>query len=375
MRRILSLVKAYFPHLGGVETIARRIAEGAARRGDAVTVLCFGEGPEREERNGVTILRIRPFLSVGSAPLSATYAAVFYRLLPQTEVVHLHVPNPAAELAWLAAPRSLRRPSLCTYQGDVRRPQLFAPAYRFLQRRFLRRCSVVVTSSPHLSVSSPVLRGLPCRVVPLGVRTERFALCRERHISPEVRQSVLGLSRPTAIFVGRLVYYKGIEVLLRALALVPGLSLLLVGEGPLQASLIDLACELGLLGRLRFVPPLPEDRYPELFALGDFLVLPSVHPVESFGLVVAEAMAAGLPVVTTNLGTGTSFVNRSGETGFVVPPGDVPALARTLRRLRDDPSLCRTLGERARERARCYFDEERMLADYLRLYDELCPSR
>ena len=381
MKQILSLAKAYHPHLGGVETIVRAIGEGAREKGYATRVLCFGKGPKEEEIAGVRVHRISATLSLGSAPLSPEYFKEFRHLALQADLVHIHSPNPAGELAWLSAPPELRKnlPSLCTYQGDPVRPRLLAPAYLGILRRFLAACSAIAVSSPPLLASSKALirERSRCRIIPLGVRTERFRppLQRDSIETSQETDPTSGLSSPLGLFVGRLVYYKGVEVLLEALARVPSLSLLLVGTGPLEKKLERQARKLGISSRVRFIPPVEDTLYPALFSRADFFVLPSVSPSEAFGLSLAEALASGLPAISTELGTGTSYVNRHGETGLVVPPRDPAALAEAMRNLCDFPGKAHSMGEKGALRAQNLFDERDMVARYCGLYGELLAGK
>ena len=381
MKRILMLTKAYYPHLGGVETIVRVLAEGARERGFLPKVLCFGEGPKEEEISGVQVYRVPRALSLGSAPLSREYFKKFRELASQADLLHFHAPNPAGELAWLGAPKELRSklPSLCTYQGDPVRPRLAAPAYITLLRRFLSRCDHIGVSSPNLLASSKALVGerSRCQVIPLGIDLSRFQPL-EKENSPFPREEALractgltaGLSRPLGLFVGRLVYYKGLEVLLQATARVPNLSLLLIGTGPLERQLQEQARKLGLSSRVRFLPPLEENLYPHIFSQADFFVFPSVSPSEAFGLTLAEALASGLPAISTELRTGTSYVNLHGETGLVVPPRDVSALAEALRYLCHHPEERAAMGARGALRAAELFDQKEMIDRYCEIYKQ-----
>jgi rhamnosyl/mannosyltransferase len=173
--------------------------------------------------------------------------------------------------------------------------------------------------------------------------------------------------RRLVLFVGRLVYYKGADVLVRAMA---GLDadLVLVGRGPLGAELRRVALEAGT--RAVFLPPQDDDELAAWYRAADVLCLPSVARSEAFGLVQIEAHAAGTPVVSTSLPTGVRFANLDGITGLVVPPGDPRALRAALERLLADDELRRRLGGQARERAVREFTVPRMVAGTVEVYRE-----
>ncbi len=153
---------------------------------------------------------------------------------------------------------------------------------------------------------------------------------------------------PVALFVGKLVSWKRPEDLLRALAAVPEMCGILVGEGPLRPRLQPLADRLGIQGRVRFLGFLNQRGLPSVYAAADVLVLPSEH--EPFGLVVNEAFACGLPAVVSEACGAAGDLVVDGETGFVVPVGDIEALAARLGLLARDPALRAAMGAKARDR-------------------------
>jgi rhamnosyl/mannosyltransferase len=173
---------------------------------------------------------------------------------------------------------------------------------------------------------------------------------------------------PRVLFVGRLVYYKGLRVLIDAMSRCPG-TLFIVGDGPLENDLRRQVAALGLDARVRFFGRVLDRDLPAFYHASDMFVLPSVAKTEAYGLVQVEAMAAGLPVVSTNLPTGVPWVNQDGVTGLVVPPDDPVALGGALRQLSEAAALRRTLGENGRRRAEALFSREQMVETFKRLVE------
>jgi rhamnosyl/mannosyltransferase len=171
-------------------------------------------------------------------------------------------------------------------------------------------------------------------------------------------------------FVGRLVPYKGVDVLLEAMKSLDGLALI-VGDGPLRSRLEAQARDLGISNRVRFLGSVSDQELAALYGACSVFVLPSVTRQEAFGVVQLEAMSAGKPVVSTDVGTGVGWVNRNGETGFVVPPRDVSALRDAIARLLEDPELGTSMGDAGAKRVRSDFTVERMIDDTLALYREV----
>ena len=375
--KILFVNKAYFPHLGGVETVVRQLAEGMQKRGHDVAVLCFaerGDARKTEIIGGVEIHRVRPMGHIGSAPFGYRFITEFFRLLEWADAVNFHSPNPMGEIALLLSSSFGRKKILCTYHGDAQRPRFLLPAYDAVLRRFFRRCDIVAVSNPPLSENSRVLRsGFPkekTRIITFGVRVRNY----KNHTPSDLDEarrllSSLPPSSFKVMFAGRMVYYKGIEILLEALRTLGAMghlvSAYLIGSGPREGDIKTLAAQKALGSDvLLILPHQPEGIYRALFSLADCFVLPSTHETEAFGVVLAEAMASGLPLVSTELGTGTSWINRDGETGIVIPSRDPDALARAVARIADSAEERNRMAAASRARAENFFDEETMLDAY-----------
>src|SRR5574340_992162 len=232
-------------------------------------------------------------------------------------------------------------------------------AYAPVLRRVLDRVELVLASSPNMVEHSPFLSLIAdkCRVIPYGIHTERYADTPELLArAAELRR---GHDRPIILFVGRLVYYKGPEVLLHAMSRVDA-DLVVIGRGPLKPELEAIAASSGITPRVTFLDPVNDAELAAWYHAADVFCLPSVARSEAYGLVQLEAHASGTPVVSTTLTTSVPFVNADGVTGLTVPPGDVAALAGALEALVADESLRTRLGSAARERARSEFSIDRM---------------
>ncbi len=354
---ILHIYKDYYPVLGGIENHVRALAEAQACRGHKVTVLVTNPGlaTVRQVLNGVQVIKAGRLLTVASTPLSLALPRELTRL--HADIAHVHMPYPVGETAnWLW--RRARR-TVATYHSDVVRQRGWLRLYAPVLRRVLQSADAIAVTSPQYLATSPFLRpvALKCRLIPLGIDTEHY-----RTADPErVAALRARLGQPLLLFVGRLRYYKGLQYLLQALPALPGVHLAVVGSGPMEAAWKALAAALGLDDRVHFVGDAPDEDLPAYHHASDCFVLPACERGEAYGLVQIEAMAAGRPVICTELGTGTSYVNRHGETGLVVPARDPQALAAACRELLADPERRRAMGERGRERARVEFGMEKMV--------------
>ena len=382
--KILHVYKDYHPVLGGIENHIRTLAEGLAARGHEVSVLvCHTEKrTEIEMMNGVRLIRAARAKTIASTPLSIELPRLLATEHP--DVTHLHFPYPVGEVShWLnkfllpswerfviaAFARATRShngsdvtKTVITYHSDVVRQKVIGALYRPLMRWGLRRADSILATSPNYVVSSPELvrLGGRCLVAPLGIDVERFAA------PPRTQRP-----RPTLLFVGRHRYYKGLDDLLKAMTEIEA-ELVVAGDGPMRAAWEKLAADLSLGEKARFLGTVPDSELARLYRSADVFVLPASARSEAFGIVLLEAMAAGLPCVTTELGTGTSYVVQHEETGLIVPARTPAALAEAVNRLLADEALRRRLGAAGQARVRREFRQETMVERIESVYHHVC---
>jgi rhamnosyl/mannosyltransferase len=336
-----------------METIVGDLCEGTAAEWDVRVVAANDRRGTRVERvEGVDVVRASSLGSATSVPLCPSLPTHLWR--GTADCVVLHEPNPIAGSALFL--RTPARRLIVWHHSDLLRPWWASHTYGRIQRALYRRADAVIVSSPNLAAQSDLVRrARHVAIVPFGVRVERY---RPRHpLADEIRATIPG---PRVLFVGRLVYYKGVDVLIEAMASTEG-TLLIAGEGPLEPDLRRQVAARGMQERVRFLGRVADDDLPAYYQASDLFVLPSVAKTEAFGVVQIEAMAAGLPVVSTNLPTGVPWVNQDGVSGFVVAPRDPGRLAEAVARLIADPSLRARLGRNAAARAREHFTRDHMI--------------
>jgi len=362
--RILHVYKDYHPILGGIENHIKTLAETQAAAGHEVTVLVTNPGRQlaQGEINGVQLVRAWRLATVASTPISPMFPLLLARQQP--DITHLHFPYPVGEVSqWLVGGE---RPYVITYHSDVVKQQAILRLYRPLLERVLAGAAAIIASSRNYIQSSPFLRPLAdkCTPIPFAVDCDRFRAAEPLYPPAD---------RPTLLFIGRHRYYKGVDDLIRAMVDLPA-RLIIGGDGPQRPAWETLAQELDLLDQIQFVGNVPDADLPRFYASGDVFILPANARAEAFGMVLQEAMAAGLPCVTTELGTGTSFVVQHEKTGLVVPPGQPLALAAAIQRLLADPERRRQLGAAGQKRACKEFTlaqmVDRVTAVYQRVLDE-----
>src|SRR3954470_5245006 len=341
-----------------METVIGDLCDGTTGVWD-IRVVAANDSSEtvRERRGGVEVIRSAAYGEAASVPLCPTLP--WHLWTSKADCVVLHEPNPIAGTAlWLRTPA---RRLIIWHHSDLLRPWWALPTYsRIVQRTLYRRADCVIVSSPALAAQSTLVQVAPrIAVIPFGIDLDRY-----RRVDPD-RQAQVDAIRarmpgPRLLFVGRLVYYKGLHVLLDAAHEWPG-TFVIAGDGPLEPALRAQAAALGLGERVRFVGRVADEELPAYYQACDAFVLPSIARTEAFGVVQVEAMAAGLPVVSTRLPTGVPWVNRDGVSGLVVPPGDAAALGAALGSLAGDRDLRECLAAGAQRRADALFSRERMV--------------
>ena len=365
---VLHVGKFYPPAPGGMERIVQLLCEGEQLTTDSrVLVANTANSTTRETWQGVDVTRIASMASIGSVGVCPGFPLALWRA--QRDLTVLHEPNPLALVSdWLSAQRG---PLVVWFHSEVIRPQWkYRLLYRPFLRRVLRRASRIVVSSPNLVEHAAELRDFKdkCVVIPFGIDAQR--LRRTPAVDRKVDEIVSRFPGPRILFLGRLVPYKGVDVLLQAMRSVNATAIV-VGDGPLRSALESQAARSEVTSRVHFLGHLDDDEVIAHLHACDVFVLPSVTRAETFGVVQLEAMACGKPVVSTDLPTGVPWVNRHEHTGLVVPPGDAQALASALTTLVSDGSMRQRMGELARRRVEQEFLAERMAHHTAALYRDV----
>lgn len=372
--RVAHVYRDYFDDLpGGIERHIHEVCHGLAGAYEMEAVIASQDRRHHVRKDGEVVVRMTPQLvRIQGVPVTPSLPRDLRR--GAYDIIHAHAPNPTGEIALRVAGRGSAK--VLTYHCDPGRARFLFPAYRMLLRSVTDACSNVVVSSAALIESSPVLSRFRDRreedlvVIPFGVDTDRFSP------GSTERSEVVKLgwgSGPTVLFLGRVRYYKGLDVLLDAMASVDA-RLVVAGEGPLADEIKTRG--RALLGeRFVSIARVPEDLLPDVYRAADLFCLPSTSEAETFGLAAIEAMASGLPVITTEVGTATSVVNVDGTTGVVVPAGDPSALAEALTALLGDPGSRVDMGAAARDHAVAHFSRTTMLDSIDRLYRQVLAER
>jgi glycosyltransferase involved in cell wall biosynthesis len=323
---------------------------------------------------GFSIQLTGSFGTMASTPVAPSYPFALAREAGSADVLALHVPFPLNDLGvWMGIPE--RTAMVVHWHAEVAgRRLLLQEAVNGLLRKTLARADRIVVSNEETLRSSDLLAPYldKCAVVPFGVDTMFWgALGGDDRVEAE---QLASLHPRLVLAVGRLVPYKGFDMLLEALTRIDA-SALIVGAGSQWGRLRRLAERRGLGERVVFTGAVPRERLRILLHAAKVFAFPSLTSAETFGIVQLEAMSAGLPIVNTSLPTGVPTVARHGLEALTVPPGDPAKLAEAIGQLLDAPDLAKNLGLAGRQRAVAEFDQRLFIDRMHELYAQSMVSR
>ncbi len=361
--KIAHVTATFPPYWAGTGNVAYHNARLLHERGHEVVVLTASTPRDHEIDFPFEVRRLPAPFRLGNAPLTPGLVGA----LKGFDIIHLHYPFIfGAELTALAA-RRFGIPLLITYHNDLLatgvRGQLFRWYTASSQPWVLRRANLLIGTSQDYAQHSLFQSTTPPEaafaVLPNGVDIQQF--------QPGDRSS-----DRFALLVGgldRAHHFKGIRVMIEALSKVPDAQAVIVGDGDLRSEYEVLAQQLAP-GRIRFAGRVSPGELSDLYSRATVGVLPSTTQGEAFGMVLIEAMAAGAPVIASNL-PGVRTVVEHGQDGLLVEPGDVTGLADALNQLLSNPSRAREMGSRGRAKVHRLYDWNVIANTLERLYREV----
>ena len=352
--RVAELGKFYPPHPGGIEAYVQQCCSALSQQHEVGAFVCNDSMKcARDVVSGVHVYRAPRILELASQPLTLSLGHEVKRFAP--DLLHLHWPNPLAVLICETQLRNV--PVVVTHHADVTRQKILRYGVIPIYRKLLRRAiSVTVTSGKNSAQSSDL--GSARRdvtVIPIGVDEAAIALTPNVKSDIDYLRRLVTEDRLVLGFVGRHVSYKGIDVLLHALARLPGVYAIIAGDGPLRNTWQAAAYSLGIANRVIFLGHISDSMRAAMYRTIDIFVLPSVTTAETFEIVQVEAQLCRCPIIASDLSSGVTEVTIHGETGLCVQPGNSEALTEAVKLLAADPELRRRFGEAGFERASAFY--------------------
>lgn len=363
---ILHVYKAALPKsMGGVEQIIHQLAKGTVEEGANVDVLALNRGPREVVDAGGYPVHYEPVnFEVASTPFSAGALRRFSGLANTADIIHYHYPYPFADLLHLMVSKG--KPSIVTYHSDIVRQRKLMKLYKPLQKRFLSSVDQIVATSPNYVQTSQILRSFRDKVsvIPLGLDEANYPEPSEEKLSYWRER----LSDKFFLFIGVLRYYKGLHILLDALK-ESDYPTVIAGDGPELAAL-KAKVQANGLKNVHFVGHVSDEDKSAILKLCYAFLFPSHLRSEAYGLSLVEAAMFGKPMISCEIGTGTSYINTHDKTGFVVRPDDPADLSMNMSKLWGDEVKASYLGRDARRDYLDSFKASAMIKKYMDLYGQ-----
>jgi len=371
---ILHLYRTYFPDSqGGLEEVIRQICLGTGESGVNSRVFTLSDEPfpKRLPRPEADVVRVPKTFEIASCGVAIRGLRSFAQEVEWADLVHYHYPWPFSDLLYGISGRS--KPSLLTYHSDVVRQKFLLSMYKPLMSRYLGAMDMIVATSPNYFATSPVLSKYADKVevIPIGLDEPSYPDVHLRE--QELVKTKQRYGDNFFLFVGVLRYYKGLHILLDAIKDAP-YKVVIAGSGPVEAELRKQADRLGL-NNVIFAGFVSDREKMLLFQLCTGVVFPSYLRAEAFGVTLLEGAMSSRPLISAEVGSGTTHVNIHNKTGLVVPPGNSRALRAAMDKLHNNPDTARDMGIRARARYESLFTGSMMGERYAQAYERVLGAQ
>lgn len=366
---VVQVNKLYAPQIGGIERVVQDIAEGLNDRTNMKVLVCQPKGRTvKEIYNNVDIIRAGSIGTFFSMPVSFSFPFYLKKLSKTADIIHFHYPFPLGDLSCILS--GYKGKVVVWWHSDIVRQKKLMYFYKPIMKMFLKRADCIMVATQGNINSSEYLKEYKnkCVIIPFGIDINKF---KENESKENIIAKYSKTDKIKILFVGRLVYYKGIEILLNAFLKTNNTELFIIGEGPLKDNLKEKIKEHNIENSVYFLGALNDSDLKACLRDCDILAFPSIANSEAFGLVQLEAMIYKKPVINTDLPTGVPFVSVNNISGITVKKENVQEFADAIQKLADDDEFRKKMGAGAYERALNIFDKNKMMDLIYEKYKQL----
>lgn len=368
--KVLHCYKVFRPDVdGGIPFAIATLSKPSLSTTQNEILVARLRGTERNyEMDGVSVQAVSSWGNVFSTPIAPTYPLALMKRIKSSDILVHHAPFPIVDITLPFLPDA--KPLIVYWHADIVGRTLLTKALSSTIQRTLERADRIIVADKSTIDGSPFLPPFAekCAIIPYGIDTHYWATCTEKE---QIEAEVLRQKYPRLIIAtGRLVPYKGFDVLLRALANIDA-HVVFIGDGPLRENLQTIADDAKIAQRVTFARRLSSGALKAHLHAAKVFAFPSINRAEAFGIVQLEAMAAGLPIINTSLTTAVPNIARHDREALTVEPKDVGALADAINRILSDAALARRLGDAGKARAQSEYSQERYVARMEELYCEV----
>lgn len=367
--KVLHFYKSSLPETyGGVEKFMDTLCRESNKLGVKNIVLSLSKSPSKDpiKMDGYEVIQVKEDLFVASTGFSISAINKFKQLADEVDIIHYHFPNPFADMLHFIC--KIKKPTIVTYHSDILKQKFLLQLYKPLRNSFLKSVDKIVATSPNYFVTSDVLQKFSNKtsVIPIGINLDDYP----KKDDEIIEAFKVKLKIPFFLFVGALRYYKGLHIAIEAAAMNQDVNIVLAGMGGIKDELEAKVNDLKLKN-VKFLGAINEEEKVALLNLCYGFIFPSHLRTEAFGISLLEASAFGKPMISCEIGSGTSFVNKHNETGLVIAPGSSKELYEAMKYLLDNEDIAKKMGEKAKLRAAELFTSIEQANSYFKLYQEM----
>ena len=366
--KILHVFKASLPEsYGGIEFFINNLCGSLSKLGVKNKVLTLSKKPSRSplRMKGYLVYQAKQNFYIASTGFSLTAFKKFYKLAQEVDIIHYHFPNPFADLLHLIC--RPQKPTVLTYHSDIVKQKLLLQIYKPLMRFFLKSVNKIIATSPKYLSSSKTLQNYSNKVsiIPCSVDYKSLHDINQKKLKYWSNR----LNKPFFLFVGALRYYKGLHIALEAIVGTK-INLVIAGSEGIENKLKKKAKALNI-DNVSFLGFVKNQDKIALLHLCYAFIFPSHLRSEAFGLSLLEAASVGKPMISCEIGTGTSYINIDNLTGKVIEPNSPIKLQEAMNFLLENPKIALKMGQNAKKRSQELFSKEIESLNYLKIYNSL----
>jgi glycosyltransferase involved in cell wall biosynthesis len=358
--KVLQVGKFYPPFKGGMETVLEDLATGLAEHNIQTRVICSGDKDKVIQHNNLSVYIYKSYFSFASQPFTPKMILTFYHHIYWADVIHIHSPNPIAEILSLFI---FNKKIVCTHHSDIHRQKFLKLIYFPLWNLFKKKVKYFsVPTINHIKYSDMINDcEAKTKIIPFGIREEKYKKIKEIKTHNE----------KYLLFVGRLVGYKGLKFLIDSMSQID-CTLIIIGRGPLKDELQQQISDLNLSQKVFIKSGVNSQEELNMYFKNAYaFILPSISKNENFGIVQLEAMLFSLPLIVTNIKSGVPLVGEPNRSTLLIEPKSSKELVQAIQKLLDDPLLAKKLGARGHELFQEKYRFEKMILDHIKLYKSL----
>lgn len=365
--KVLQIYKTAFPFsIGGIERFIHSLSHRITQQGHECDIATTSSERTVEKVGQSKIFGYQQLFNKFSCPVSLSLIKEYKEITGPYDLLHYHFPWPFADFMHVIT--NCKKPYIITYHSDiVNQPKFLTSGYQPLMNRFFSRAKKIIVTSENLAKTSITAQRYADKTLVIPITVEPSLYPQENPIITAKLRSQIG--GDFFLFIGVLRYYKGLEFLLEAIKDTE-INVVIAGAGPEEKKLKSIA-EANNIKNAIFLGSVEEVEKISLLKLCKAVIAPAHLRSEAFCISLLEGLTYGKPLISTELGTGTSFVNKHNVSGLVVNPKDIHALRNAIIKLDSDKELVENLSQGAKQHFNNEFSPSKMGNAYLKLYEDI----